>query len=62
MKTERNLVRGLGGLAKALEVSYATAKRIKASGLIDKATYQNGRVMWFDVDRVITLWTGKKLS
>ena len=40
---------GVSGLAKALGVSYSTAKRIKASGVLDKAITQTGKVIITDV-------------
>ena len=40
---------GIAGLAKALGVSYSTAKRLKASGVLDKAVTQTGKVIITDV-------------
>ena len=40
---------GIAGLAKALGVSYSTAKRLKASGVLDKAITQTGKVIITDV-------------
>ena len=40
---------GISGLAKALGVSYSTAKRLKASGVLDKAITQTGKVIITDV-------------
>ena len=40
---------GIDGLAKALGVSYSTAKRLKASGVLDKAITQTGKVIITDV-------------
>ena len=40
---------GITGLAKALGVSYSTAKRLKASGVLDKAITQTGKVIITDV-------------
>lgn len=40
---------GISGLAKALGVSYSTAKRFKASGVLDRAITQTGKVIITDV-------------
>ena len=40
---------GISGLAKALGVSYSTAKRLKASGVLDRAITQTGKVIITDV-------------
>lgn len=50
------MVRGLQGIADTLQVSMAQAKRIKASGLIDKAITQSGRVILTDADLAVSLY------
>lgn len=45
----REFATGVTGLAKALGVSYSTAKRLKASGVIDQAISQTGKVIITDV-------------
>ena len=53
----RRIVRGIEGIAEALKVSTAQAKRIKASGLIDKAITQSGRVILTDADLAVSLYS-----
>lgn len=50
-------VRGIQGLADLFGVSYATAKRIKASGVIDQAVSQQGGVIVTDADLALRLWS-----
>lgn len=45
----REFATGATGLAEALGVSYSTAKRLKASGVLDKAITQTGKVIITDV-------------
>lgn len=49
-------VAGLEGIASIFGVSISTAKRIKASGIIDKAISQHGRVIVTDVDKALELY------
>lgn len=42
-------VSGIAGIAQIFGVSESTAKRIKASGIINKAISQSGRVIVTDV-------------
>lgn len=56
----RRMVRGLQGIADALQVSLAQAKRIKASGVIDKAITQSGRVILTDADQALKLYNGTR--
>ena len=49
-------VTGLEGIASIFGVSISTAKRIKASGIIDKAISQHGRVILTDVDKALELY------
>lgn len=54
----REFATGVKGLAKALGVSYSTAKRLKASGVIDKAISQTGKVIITDVALARELLSG----
>ena len=47
----RNLEYGIAGIARIFNCSMATANRIKASGKIDDAITQTGRIIVIDVDR-----------
>ena len=49
-------VTGLESIASTFGVSISTAKRIKASGIIDKAISQHGRVIVTDVDKALELY------
>lgn len=53
----KRMVRGIQGIADALQVSMAQAKRIKASGIIDKAITQAGRIILTDADYAVTLYS-----
>lgn len=53
----KRMVRGIQGIADALQVSTAQAKRIKASGIIDKAITQTGRIILTDADYAVTLYS-----
>lgn len=53
----KRIVRGIQGIAEVLQVSTAQAKRIKASGIIDKAITQNGRIILTDADYAVSLYT-----
>jgi len=48
---------GLQGLADTFGVSLSQAKRIKASGEIDRAISQRGRTIVVDVDLARKLWS-----
>lgn len=48
-------VTGIKSLAGVLEVSSSTVNRWKASGLLDDATYQNGKYILFDVYGVLDI-------
>lgn len=54
-KKPRNLEYGIAGIARIFNCSMATANRIKASGKIDKAITQTGRIIVIDVDRALQL-------
>ena len=49
-------VRGIEGIAELFGVSISTAKRIKASGVIDKAVSQSGRVIVTDAELAMDLY------
>lgn len=49
VEDNREFATGVTGLAEALGVSYSTAKRLKASGVLDKAITQTGKVIITDV-------------
>lgn len=50
-------VRGISGLAELFGVSESTAKRIKASGIIDKAISQSGKVIVTDAALALELYS-----
>lgn len=56
----RNWVHGIKGLCTLLGCSTATANRIKASGIIDKATRQVNRTILFDADLVLELINNRR--
>ena len=49
-------VTGLEGIASIFGVSICTAKRIKASGIIDKAISQHRRVIVTDVNKALEIY------
>lgn len=49
-------VYGLKGLADLFGVSLSTAKRIKASGVINAAISQSGRTIVIDADKALNLY------
>ncbi len=51
----RNLEYGIAGIARVFNCSMATANRIKASGKINDAITQCGRIIVIDVDRALQL-------
>lgn len=51
------VVRGISGLADLFGVSESTAKRIKASGIIDKAISQSGKVIVTDAALALELYS-----
>ena len=51
----RNLEYGIAGIARIFNCSMATANRIKASGKIEDAITQTGRIIVIDVDRALQL-------
>ena len=52
---EKRLAYGIAGIAQTLNCSMTTANRIKASGKIDRAISQHGRVIVIDVDLALEL-------
>lgn len=52
---KRNLVYGIGGIAQLFNCSLTTANRIKASGKIDEAITQWGRMITVDADLALSL-------
>lgn len=58
--TERNLVYGIKGLMKLLGCSRAKAQRLKSSGKIDQAIFQDGHTIIIDADLALKLMQEKK--
>lgn len=52
---KRNLVYGIAGIAQLFNCSMTTANRIKASGKIDQAISQTGRMITVDADLALQL-------
>ncbi len=52
---EKRLVFGIAGIAQLFNCSMTTANRIKASGKIDKAISQCGRMITVDADLALEL-------
>ena len=53
---EKNVVRGIKSLAKALSCSETKIKTMIRSGKIhEPAMWRNGRVIWFDLDEVVAM-------
>lgn len=52
---EKNLVYGIAGIAQIFNCSMTTANRIKASGKIDRAISQCGRMITIDADLALEL-------
>lgn len=48
-------VTGIKSLAKVLNVSVSTVSRWKSDGLIDSATFQDGKIVSFDVYGVLDI-------
>ena len=53
---ERRLEYGIAGIARIFNCSISTANRIKASGKIDKAISQRGRLIVIDAEQAIDLF------
>lgn len=52
---EKRLVYGIAGIAQLFNCSMTTANRIKASGKIDRAISQHGRMITVDADLALEL-------
>jgi len=52
---EKRLVYGIAGIAQIFNCSMTTANRIKASGKIDRAISQCGRMITIDTDLALEL-------
>ena len=52
---EKRLVYGIAGIAQIFNCSMTTANRIKASGKIDRAISQCGRIITVDADLALEL-------
>lgn len=57
---EKRLVYGIAGIAQVFNCSMTTANRIKASGRIDRAIMQNGRIIVVDADLALELYNNNK--
>jgi hypothetical protein len=57
--TKKRLVYGIAGIARLFNCSMTTANRIKASGKIDRAISQHGRMITVDVDLALELMKRK---
>ena len=53
---EKTYEYGIKGLAKILGCSRSKAYQIKASGILDDAIIQNGKVIVIDVDKALQLF------
>lgn len=57
---EKRFVYGIAGIAQIFNCSMTTANRIKASGRIDRAIKQNGRIIVVDADLALELYNNNK--
>ena len=55
----KRLVYGISGIAQLFNCSMTTANRIKASGRIDDAITQHGRIIVVDADKALVLFNNK---
>lgn len=55
----KRLVYGIAGIAQLFNCSMTTANRIKASGRIDEAITQHGRIIVVDADKALVLFNNK---
>lgn len=55
----KRLVYGIAGIAQLFNCSMTTANRIKASGRIDDAITQHGRIIVVDADKALVLFNHK---
>lgn len=56
----KRLVYGISGIAQLFNCSMTTANRIKASGRIDDAITQHGRIIVVDADKALQLFNNSK--
>ena len=56
----KRLVYGISGIAQLFNCSMTTANRIKASGRIDDAITQHGRIILVDADTALLLFNNSK--
>ena len=56
----KRLVYGIAGIAQLFNCSMTTANRIKASGRIDDAITQHGRIIVVDADKALLLFNNSK--
>ena len=56
----KRLVYGISGIAQLFNCSMTTANRIKASGRIDDAITQHGRIIVVDADKALVLFNNSK--
>ncbi len=57
---EKRMVYGIAGIAQIFNCSMTTANRIKASGRIDRAIKQHGRIIVIDADLALELYSINK--
>lgn len=57
---EKRFVYGIAGIVQVFNCSMTTANRIKASGRIDRAIMQNGRIIVVDADLALELYNNNK--
>lgn len=58
-KPQKRIVYGIAGIAQIFNCSMTTANRIKASGRINRAIKQNGRIIVVDADLALELFNNK---
>lgn len=56
---EKRLVYGISGIAQIFNCSMTTANRIKASGRINDAITQHGRIIVVDANKALQLFNNK---
>ena len=59
---EKRLEFGIPGIARVFNCSMTTANRIKASGRINRAISQHGRMIVVDVDMALELMKRQKVN
>lgn len=60
LEQTKRLVYGISGIAQLFNCSMTTANRIKASGRIDDAITQHGRIIVVDADKALLLFNNSK--